>query len=103
MRKPEICLSAAVTLLVLFSLAAAGQTRRQTQKRPTEPGRPVLEPTAPQAAAAVTSTKGDSDLVTIPLIATDANGLYVPDIRADELAVSEDGVPQKLVALNRLS
>lgn len=104
MRKTLLCFSVAATLLLVFSLTICGQTTRQAQKRrTTESARPVLEPAPPQPATAVTSLKVDSNLVTIPVITTDASGLYVSDMRPDEFAIYEDGAPQKVVSVSRTS
>jgi hypothetical protein len=34
--------------------------------------------------------------VTVPVIATDRGGLYIPDLVKEELAIAEDGVPQEI-------
>jgi Mg-chelatase subunit ChlD len=40
--------------------------------------------------------KFDTDLVTVPIIATDRADVYVPDLTRDELSVYEDGVQQQI-------
>lgn len=107
MRKPLSCSSIVATILLFCSFTISGQTTSQTQKRrPTEPGRPVLEPAPPQPATAVTepetASKPAANVVTIPVVATDAGGLSVSDIRPDEFAIFEDGVPQRIVSVNRI-
>ena len=104
MRKSLLCFSLAATLWMVFSLTICGQTTRQTQKRqPTGPARPILEPTPPQPATVVATPKPDSNLVTIPVIATDTSGLYVTDVRPDELAIFEDGVEQKIAFVTTMN
>ena len=41
--------------------------------------------------------KVDTNLVTVPVIASDRSGIYVPDLRKDDFIVIEDGVQQDLV------
>jgi VWFA-related protein len=42
------------------------------------------------------AVKVDTNLVTLPVIASDRGGLYVPDLKAEEFTVSEDGAEQKV-------
>ena len=51
----------------------------------------------------VETIKIDTDLVTVPVIATDANGAYVADLRQEEFQVSEDGVPHKIAFFGKVS
>ncbi len=65
-------------LLILDSTIAVAQDRR-----PQEP-RPPL------------TIRMDTDLVAIDVTATDANGNYIRDLRADEFVLFEDGKPRKI-------
>ena len=38
----------------------------------------------------------DTTLVTVPIVATDANGRPIRDLRRDELTITDDGVPQEI-------
>lgn len=51
----------------------------------------------------IETIKIDTDLVTVPVIATDANGVYVGDLRQDEFVISEDGVPHKIAFFGKVS
>jgi hypothetical protein len=51
----------------------------------------------------VETIKIDTNLVTVPVIATDANGVYVADLRQDEFQLSEDGVPQQIAFFGKVS
>jgi hypothetical protein len=51
----------------------------------------------------IETVKIDTDLVTVPVIATDANGVYVADLRPDEFVISEDGVPHKIAFFGKVS
>lgn len=41
--------------------------------------------------------KVETDLVAVPVIATDRDDVYVPDLRQDEFTVYEDGVKQEII------
>lgn len=74
----------------------------QPQAEPTPP--PTTEPVSePEPAASpveeqqqVETLKIDTNLVTVPVIATTAEGNYVPDLRQEEFSITEDGVKQEL-------
>lgn len=51
----------------------------------------------------IETVKIDTDLVTVPVIATDANGVYVGDLKQDEFLISEDGVPHKIAFFGKVS
>ena len=59
--------------------------------------------TTPQEPQDIDTLKTDTNLVTVPVIATDANGVYVPDLRQEEFAISEDGVPQQIAFFGKIS
>jgi Mg-chelatase subunit ChlD len=63
-------------------------TAQPDQKQTTQPG---LEP-LPDAEA----IKIDTEVVTVPVIASDYNDVYVPDLAKHELSVYEDGVKQEI-------
>lgn len=66
---------------------------------PTPTPTPVPEP--PQMntgdeAQDVESVKVETNLVTVPIIVSDRNDIYVPDMRLEEFTLEEDGVAQKI-------
>lgn len=73
------------------------QKTNQRQSKPSPPvAEPPAEPATPDDQGEVDTLKIDTDLVVVPVVATDANGLYVADLREEELAIAEDGVNQKI-------
>ena len=90
--------------LMLFASATA-QSRRQSPKAPA-PQRPATvqqkeptpEPTPPREQD-VETLKTDTDLVTVPVIASSRNGKYIADLTKEEFKLSEDGVPQEIAFL----
>lgn len=51
----------------------------------------------------VDTIKIDTDLVTVPVIATDRTGAYVADLRQEEFLLSEDGVQQQIAFFGKIS
>lgn len=51
----------------------------------------------------VETIKIDTNLVTVPVIATDANGVYVGDLRQEEFVLSEDGVTHQIAFFGKVS
>src|SRR5689334_17033689 len=51
----------------------------------------------------VDTIKIDTNLVTVPVIATDRNGTYVADLRQEEFSLTEDGVAQPIAFFGKIS
>src|SRR5687767_10884924 len=75
-------------LLVLFVLALASTVSIAQTKPATTP--------PPEPPEDVEKLKIDTDLVTVPVIATSINGLYIGDLRKEEFTISEDGVAHEI-------
>ena len=97
MRKRIAYLGFTTAILLASSLLISAQSPRKTSTRP-EPRKtsPAPEPTPPDTSPQVETLKIDTNLVTIPVIATDEGGLYIPDLRKDEFSVYEDDVKQNI-------
>ncbi|HEY0547635.1 MAG TPA: VWA domain-containing protein [Pyrinomonadaceae bacterium] len=96
-------------ILTTCALAQSGRSKQNTGngKRnqpaaaptPTPAPTPASEP--PQMntgdeAQDVESVKVETNLVTVPIIVSDRNDIYVPDMRQEEFSIEEDGVKQEL-------
>jgi hypothetical protein len=82
---------------ITFSLAAVAQIPRASQKPKTaQKTETPVEPTRTEEQQDVETLKIDTDLVTVPVIATDPNGNYVPDLRQADFHIAEDGVKQEV-------
>ena len=82
-----------VHLLFVLVFLAAAQVFAQT------PGqRPQSEPTPPPDQD-VEKLKIDTNLVTVPVIASSRSGSYIADLRKEEFKLSEDGAPQEIAFL----
>ena len=89
----------AVVILVLSASVAIAQSSRNTQRgserKPAPSPSPEQQPDDPQQNDMET-IKIDTNLVTVPVIASSRNGSYIADLRKDEFKVSEDGVAQEI-------
>jgi VWFA-related protein len=63
---------------------------------PAPAATPAEEEAAPEPDDGEDAIKIDTNLVTVPVIVSDRGGRYVPDLKAEELAVAEDGAEQKV-------
>jgi VWA domain-containing protein len=103
-----ICLMCAISIAV--AAGAVSQTRNRGQRAPVKKA-PVMAPQAastptpestPEPVAEPTPPVEDepevlkvtTNLVTVPIIAATIEGIYVPDLKQEELGISEDGVKQ---------
>ena len=94
-----------IFLVVAIALTAAfAQTRPASQKpNPPKPS-PTQQPeTTPEEPQDIETVKTDTDLVTVPLIANDSNGMYITDLRQEEFAILEDGVPQQIAFFGKVA
>ena len=88
-----ICTS--ITVDHLAQSARSGETQSESQKaqkRESQTAPEAAQENAPQEE----TVKIDTDLVTVPVIATDRNGLYIPNLKQDEFAITEDNVKQEV-------
>lgn len=82
-----------IVLVVAIALTSSlAQTKPATQK-----------PNTPDEPQDIETLKIDTDLVTVPVIATDAGGLYITDLRKEEFAVTEDGVKQEIAFFGKVA
>jgi Mg-chelatase subunit ChlD len=91
-----------IFLVVAFALTAVFAQSKPAGQRPQQaPPQPSATP--PPEPEEVEILKTETDLVTVPLIATDRNGLYVTDLRQEEFKISEDGVAQEVAFFGKVS
>ncbi|HEV8188499.1 MAG TPA: VWA domain-containing protein [Pyrinomonadaceae bacterium] len=88
-----------ILVLVIAVAAAFAQTRPASQK--TKLPQPTATP--PNEPQDVETLKIDTDLVTVPLIATDRAGMYVTDLRKEEFTITEDDVAQEIAFFGKVA
>src|SRR5215218_7445050 len=85
----RLLLSIVVLVGIGLSLCVA-QTKPASQNPPAEP-------------QDIETLKIDTDLVTVPVIATNTGGLYIADLRQEEFTLTEDGVPQQIAFFGKVA
>ena len=79
--------------LVISVLSLSVAVFAQTQKPKPE----LTEPQPPDQD--IEKLKIDTNLVTVPVIASSRTGTYIADLKKEEFKLSEDGVPQEIAFL----
>ena len=94
----------AVLIVVAITLSISfAQTRTPRQKaNPPKPSTPAEQP-EPAEPQELDTLKTDTDLVTVPVIATDKGGLSITDLRQEEFAITEDGVSQPIAFFGKVA
>jgi von Willebrand factor type A domain len=92
--------------IVALPQSGSGRQRRtdrpavktQPQNQPTPPITPETtpEPTPAEEGQEAETLKINTNLVTVPVIATTIEGNYIPDLRQDEFSIMEDGEKQEV-------
>lgn len=75
---------------------SSAKPQPQNQSPPPLTAEPTSEPTPIEKLPEAEALKADTNLVTVPVIATTIEGNYIPDLRQDELSISEDGEKQQV-------
>lgn len=75
--------------------------KKNQQERPAEtptptPAPQTTEANEPQEVDDEEAVKVETNLVTVPVIASDQGGRYVPDLKSEEFNLAEDGAEQKV-------
>src|SRR5688500_11100012 len=93
-------------LVLAFGIATAvavcPQGRGQRPRYPTQTNPPASRPTPPPVEEnndvqdPQEIVKTDTNLVTVPVIAVNIDGVYIPDLSKTEFGIEEDGVKQEV-------
>jgi len=107
MRKGTIVLTRIACLLlaaVVWVVVPAKAFAQSSQKRnETQKIQAAGQPTPPDSQQDIETIKIDTNLVTVPVIATDIGGLYIPNLRQEDFNISEDGVKQDVAFFATIS
>lgn len=96
----SLCVASILALILTISAVAQsppsqgrrGANQKENKTRPASP-----QPTPGEDQQDSETIKINTNLVTVPVIASDRSGNYIPDMRQDEFTIYEDGVQQQLV------
>lgn len=92
-----VILTSLVIIALMLATDASAQTARETQKeseRQKKSSQPQTERRDEQQSSEV--LKVDTNLVTVPLLVSNRNGVYISDLRREEFNIYEDGVRQEV-------
>ena len=104
MISPASRVTVSILLVVAMALTAAfAQTKPARQKTNPPIPSPTLPENPPEEPQDIETLKTDTDLVTVPLIASDRSGVYVADLRQEEFAIAEDGVAQQIAFFGKVA
>src|SRR6185295_16399841 len=90
----------------IFLVIALALTAALAQSKPSgqrQPPLPQPSPTPPPEPEEIETLKTETDLVTVPIIATNRDGLYVTDLSKEEFKISEDGVQQEIAFFGKVA
>jgi Mg-chelatase subunit ChlD len=105
MRSLIIALFIAIIVSSIFIPGTAAQSGRRTQKDSISKPAAQSEP-QPKSADAESKREDSQDadavklgttLVTVPVIASDHNGIYITDLKKEDFTLNEDGIKQEIV------
>src|SRR5262245_6388034 len=103
MYRVSLSLSLVLVLFLALPVSQHAQQARQRQKPKPVTTEAQADHTPPAEPQDVDTIKTDTDLVTVPVIATDLNGTYIPDLQQQEFAIQEDGANQQIAFFGTVS
>jgi len=89
-----------ILLVIGLTLTAAFAQSKPNGQKPSLPQPSATPPPEPEEMEKLTT---DTDLVTVPLIATNRNGIYITDLRQEEFKITEDGVAQEIAFFGKVA
>ncbi len=105
-----LCAATLILILTAGALAQSGRSKQSAgegkknrtdsahtsdQQQPNN-SRSDDQETAAGSGQETETVKIETNLVTVPVVASTRGGVYVPDMRQDEFTIFEDGVQQEL-------
>lgn len=90
-----------ILLVVALALTAVFAQSKPAGQRPQQPPQPAATP--PPEPEEMETLKTDTDLVTVPLIATNRDGVYITDLNKEEFKITEDGVTQEIAFFGKVA
>jgi Mg-chelatase subunit ChlD len=90
----------AVALILIIATTGFGQdSRKPSQSEPLKKTQPATPPTAPPGKEEQQdpAIKLEATLVTVPVIASDRDGRYIPDMSREDFTLYEDDTKQEIV------
>lgn len=93
-----------IFLVVAMALTAAFAQTKPAKQNPSLPKPATAQPEKlPEESQDIETLKTDTDLVTVPVTATNTDGVYVTDLTKEEFAIAEDGVEQEIAFFGKVA
>lgn len=93
-----------IVVVVAMALSLSLAQSRPSGQKPNPPKPPATQPAdPPEESQEIETLKTDTDLVAVPVIATDTGGIYIPDLRKEEFTITEDGVTQEVAFFGKVA
>ena len=89
-----------VLLVIALTLTAVFAQSKPSGQKPAQPQPAATPPPEPEE---METLKTDTDLVTVPLIATNRDGVYITDLTREEFKIAEDGAPQEIAFFGKVA
>lgn len=90
----------AAQIVMLVVLAASAQSANPQKPAPHNPPKPNdVEVPQPPEGSDIEKLKVDTNLVTVPVIASSRDGKYIADLTKEDFKISEDGMAQTIAFL----
>lgn len=96
MKSIALLIVANLVLAVSMATAQSPKNPRPPQQNPVETRPTETQPESPPIDQDLETIKIDTDLVTVPVIASSRTGTYIADLQKEEFKISEDGVQQQI-------
>jgi Mg-chelatase subunit ChlD len=97
-RSLSLFLVVAMAVTAVFAQSKT-QGQRPSQQKPTT----TTPETPPEEPQDIETLKTDTDLVTVPVTATDRGGIYITDLRQEDFTITEDGVQQQIAFFGKVN
>jgi Mg-chelatase subunit ChlD len=89
-----------LSILLLFAIAL---TAAVAQTKPTPPKTQPQPSATPDEPQDIDTVKIDTELVTVPVVASDRAGMYITDLRKEEFKITEDDVPHEIAFFGKVA
>ncbi len=94
----------ALVLVVGLALSLSFAQSRTPAQKPNQQKPATTSPEKPpEEPQDIETLKTDTDLVTVPVIASDHSGIYIADLRQEEFSITEDDVPQQIAFFGKVA
>ncbi len=97
----------AFSVLMVIAIALTitlAQSKKPAPPRPPKTQTPATQPEqTPAEPQELDKLTTDTDLVTVPVIASDRNGVFITDLTKEDFVITEDGAPQQIAFFGKVS